>query len=113
MKLITTLGANPNQKISILTWSGKEAVLVFKYLPTQKSWYIDLKYGNFEVNGIKVCCSPNILDKWSNILDFGINVMTIDGLDPFELTSFDNNTCFLSVLNDEEKKQAAEYLNGV
>ena len=113
MNIISTLNANPYQRVSFLTESGKEAVFVLRYLPTQKGWFVDLSYGDFAVYGIRVCCSPNLLDKWHNILDFGVNVMTDNGLDPFEITAFDNGSCFFSILTNDEKKQATEYLDGL
>lgn len=114
MKRISTLTANPYQKVTFITESGKDAVFVFRYLPTQQRWIFDLEYdGSFIANGIAVCCHPNLLDKWHNILDFGINVTTDTGLDPFEVTAFDDGSCFVSILNKEEKNQATEYLNGI
>lgn len=114
MKRLSTLGANPIQTVSYVTTSGKTADMTFKYLPTQSQWVMDLNYGGtFFVNGVVISCHPNILDKYHNIIDFGINVSTDDGLDPFELTCFQDGSCFVCILDEDEKNQATEYLNGV
>ena len=113
MRRITTLNANPYQRVSFVIGTNKEAVFTFRYLPTQKSWFFDLVYGDFEINMVRVCCYPNLLDKWRNLLDFGVNVSTDNGLDPFEVTAFDDGSCFFSILNEDEKNQATEYLDGV
>lgn len=114
MKRITTLTDNSYQQISFVTESGKELDMVFRYLPRQYYWVVDITYNKkFVLNGIRICCHPNLLDKWHNILDFGINVTTDDGLDPMTVDCFSSNYCFFCILNNEEKNQATEYLNGL
>ena len=114
MKRLSILTSNPYQTVTFTTNSGKNVVMNFRYMPTQQRWFLDLTYGDtFAVNGLAVLCHPNILDKFHNILDFGINVTTDTGLDPTELTCFEDGSCFVCMLDSNEKEQATEYLDGV
>jgi len=114
MKRLSTLNCNPIQNISYVTNSGKNIDMTFRYLPTQSQWVLDVDYETgFSVKGVVVSCYPNILDKYHNLIDFGINISTDDGLDPFELTCFQDGSCFVCILDENEKNQAMEYLDGV
>ena len=113
MKQISTLSSSPRQKLNFITESGKTIDMTFRYLATQSRWVLDFSYENgFSVNGLAVVCSPNMLDKYRNMIDFGINVMSVDWQDPWSITSFSDGLCAVSVLNDEEKNMAARYLDG-
>lgn len=112
MKRLSTLNSQPYQEISYITESSLKVTLTFRFLPTQMGWVVDIVSDKFNVYGIKLCCSPNLLDKWHNVLDFGINVTTDDGYDPFRLDDFESGYCYVCITNKEETKNTVDYLNG-
>lgn len=112
MKRLSTLTKKAIQNISFITDSSEKIYLVFRFLPTQNTWFLDISSDKINISGLRVCCSPNILDKWHNILDFGISVTTDDGLDPFRIEDFESGYCFVSIINKEELKRTTDYLNG-
>lgn len=114
MQLITTLGSESFQEVQYILDSGVKTTLTLRYLPTQRRWLLDVSDENgFEVHGLYVCCSPNLLDKWHNIIDYGINVATDDMIDPYRQEDFETGYAFLAMLDSDEKEQATEYLDGV
>ncbi len=114
MQLITTLDGSAYQKVSYILDDGTECTMVFRFLPTQNRWVVDISDDSgFEVNGIFLCCYPNILDKWHSIIKYGINVSTTDGIDPFRQNDFETGYAFVAMLNEEEKKKATDFLNGL
>lgn len=114
MQLITTLGSESFQEVQYILDSGLKTTLTLRYLPTQRRWLLDVSDENgFEVHGLYVCCSPNLLDKWHNIIDYGINVATDDMIDPYRQEDFETGYAFLAMLDSDEKEQATEYLDGV
>lgn len=114
MQLISTLDGSAYQQVSYILDDGTTATLTLRFLPTQSRWVLDITDDSgFSVNGIMVCCYPNILDKWHNIIKYGINVSTTDGIDPFRQDDFETGYAFISMLDEEEKKKATDYLNGL
>lgn len=114
MQIITTLTSNPYQEFSFVMEDGKLATFTLRYLPTQRRWLLDVSDANgFEVHGLYVCTHVNLLDKWHNILKYGLNVSTNDRVDPFELTDFESGYANIAILNEAEVKEATEFLNGL
>ena len=112
MREITTLDSNPHQSLYFVTEDGQNLHLTFSFKPRIQAWTLDIESDNFNVYGIQLCCSKNILDKYNNILDYGINIETTDGFDPWRETDFETGYCSLSFLNKEELEQVTEYLDG-
>lgn len=112
MKRLSTLNRQPQQEISYITDSSEKITFLFRFLPTQQSWVVDVTSDKFNVYGLRLCCSPNILDKWNKILDFGVSVTTDDGLDPFRIEDFETGYCYVCIINKEETKTTTDYLDG-
>jgi len=114
MQAITTIDNSAYQKFSYILDDGKTAKITLRFLPTQHRWVLDIKDENgFEASGVFVCCHPNILDKWNNIIKYGINISTDDKCDPSMQTDFSSRYAFFSILNEDEKNEATRYLNGL
>ena len=114
MQLITTLDGNAYQEVSYILDDGTKATLILRFMPTQGRWVLDISdESGFEVKGIFVCCHPNILDKWHNVIKYGINVSTTDSVDPFRQDDFETGYAYIAMLNEEETKLATEYLDGL
>lgn len=114
MQLITTLDDSSYQEVSYILESGVKTTLTLRFLPTQRRWLLDVVDENgFEVHGLYVCCHPNLLDKWHNIIDYGINVATSDMVDPYRQEDFESGYAFLAMIDKEEKDYTTRYLNGL
>lgn len=112
MRRITTLDSSPNQSIYFVTEEGKNIHLTLSFKPRQQAWFLDLESDTFNVYGLQICCSPNILDKFHNIIEYGIQITTLDGYDPWRVDDFETGYCSFCILNKNELKQTTEFLNG-
>ena len=114
MQRITIIDGDAFQEFSYILESGVKTTITLRFLPTQKRWLMDISDENgFKVNGIYVCCSPNLLDKWHNVIKYGIAVNTDDMVDPYRQEDFQSGYAFLSMLDDEEKEAITGYLDGI
>lgn len=114
MQIITTIDSNAYQRFSYILDDGTVATFTLRFLPTQNRWLLDVEdETGFKVTGIFVCCHPNLLDKWNNIIKYGINVSTNDAIDPFNQDDFESGYAFFSILSGDEINQATDYLNGL
>ena len=112
MKQIETITSQARQNFYVISDSGKKIEFKLYFLPTQASWFVDITCETFSANGLRVCRLPNILDKFRNIIDFGVAVYTKDGLDPWRINDFESGYAVLLLLNEEEKKELSEELDG-
>ena len=112
MKKISRLDENAKQSLSFITEENKTIDFYFYFMPTQNSWFFDMTYGSFVLKGQRLCAHPNLLTKYHNIIDIGLNVETSDGFDPWRITDFKTGYCEVSVLNKTEVAEIERFLNG-
>lgn len=111
MKVLSTLDSNARQSLYFITDDRKRLKFTFYFLPTQSNWYFDVESDEFNLYGQRLCAHPNLLTKYHNIIDFGLQVNTNDGLDPFQITDFVTGYCQIGVLNADEVSTIERYLN--
>lgn len=78
MQLINTLSDTPIQKFSFKSVDTRENIdFTLRYMPTQRSWYLDFTYNNQEFNGNKVVLGENILRMYKNIIPIGVSIIAV------------------------------------
>lgn len=106
MKLIDRLNDSANQKFTLNAIdSGDQITCVMQYLPTQRGWVLNVSYNGFELNGIAVVNSFNILRNYRNIIPFGLTVTTIDGFDPYYVQDFSSQRAQMYLLSTSEVEE--------
>lgn len=88
MTLIDNLTAFSDQVTNLLLTDGTVATVRFKFDGATERWRIDVTHGTHVLNGIGLCCSPNILSQWRDVIPFGLACVTADQTDPFRSTDF-------------------------
>ena len=112
MYALTRLDSNPKQTLYFTTEDKKQIKFYFYFLPTQSNWFVDIECDDFKLYGTRLCAHPNLLTKYHNIINWGLNIQTVDGYDPYQVTDFSDGRCTVSVLTPDEVKQVESYLNG-
>lgn len=112
MYILSRLDSNPKQTIYYNTEDKQQIKFHFYFLPTQSNWFVDIECGNFQLYGTRLCNHPNLLTKYHNIINWGLNVQTVDGYDPYQVTDFSDGKCIVSVLTSSEVAEVESYLNG-
>lgn len=112
MRQITTITTQARQSFTVISEEGEEIKISLRFLPTQVSWFMDVVTENFSVYNLRVSISPNILDKFHNILSFGICVLAQDGVDPFQVDDFYTGRAEFYILDKEDKDLITEGLDG-
>lgn len=88
MYKITGLTANYNQILTLFISQSSQITLKMHYYATQQSWMYDIEYKDFVIKNQRLHISYNLLDKYKNILPFGILVKSLDGGEPLYLEDF-------------------------
>lgn len=87
-KIIDKLSDEGRQNIQFVLSTGDIVYLTFYYSINCNAWFVNVEYKDFVLNGLQVVYSDNILNQYSNILPFGIQVDSVNGLSPYTLNSF-------------------------
>ena len=112
MRQISTIDSTANQSIYFASESGNLVHFTFSFNPRQQAWFLDVESDNFNVYGLQICAHPNLLDKFHNLIDFGVAIITEDGQDPWRLSDFEDGYSIFYVLNKDEVKEVTELLDG-
>lgn len=112
MRILSILDNNPRQSLYFITPEKDRLKFTFYYLPTQQGWFFDVESDNFNLYSTRLCCHPNIMTKYHNIISWGLNIITADGFDPYQVTDFATGYCQVSVLDKDEVAEVEKYLNG-
>lgn len=99
MLKITNLTSDPRQQFTIIGENGEIIPAYFYYCPTQIGWFIDISYGNFVANGLRLCVTSNMLFQWKNIIPFGLMCVSNDGYDPYYIDDFVSGRINLYLMN--------------
>ena len=105
MLYINKITSDPSQTLILTGIPGIQINMNLRYLPRVQQWIMDIQYGTFQVTGLSVTSSLNLLRQWNNIIPFGIACLVQDGLDPYQVTDFANQTANLYLLNSTDVAQ--------
>lgn len=111
MKRIQKVTADAFQKQTFVLDSGDVFEITLYYRPNQLGWFIwELVFGDFVLNNVRVCVSPNLLYQYQNKLPFGIACFSTDGREPTLQEDFESGAAKLYVLSPAEVAEYSAYV---
>ena len=103
MYQITNIINHPNQIQSISLPDGGSFVLHLVFQVQQKSWFInELTYNDVTIRGLRLSLSRNLLRQFSNLVPFGLAVISSTEREPFFIDDLSSEAVKLFVLTSEE-----------
>lgn len=109
MLYINNITSDPSQQFTLTGIPGLQISMLLIYRPRVQQWYADISCGNFTVQGLAVVASPNILRKWSNIIQFGLAIVDTNGVDPYAVTDFANQVQNMYLLDSDDVAAVEAY----
>lgn len=114
MLQINQITDDPLQQQALTLPDGTIVYLTLYYLPRQLGWFItSLTYGTFQLNGLRIINSPNMLHQFRNQIPFGLACFTSGNREPTQIEDFNQQNSILYILTSTEVNQYVEYLNGI
>ena len=113
MKVITSITAEPKQRLVLILDNNETAVMRLYYYSSQRSWYFDIEYNGYENKGNKVVLTPNAIRHLRRKLPFGIAFLSGSNADPFQLEDFADGTVLMVLLNQEDVQELEDYVYNV
>jgi len=102
MIVIDGLSAQNYQNFQVPLPDGTNAFFRLIFRPRVSYWFLDVAWKTKIIKGIKVCSVPNLLEQFSNILPFGVNIQVDDGSEPILINDFFTGRVKFNVLNQQE-----------
>ncbi len=110
MYQINQLTSDPLQTMTLILPNGNPCNLTIYFIERQVGWFItNLTYGTFQLNGVRICNSPNMLYQWKNLLQFGLACYSSQNREPSQLQDFSSGSSILYILNQSETEQVTEF----
>jgi hypothetical protein len=105
MLQITSITSEPKQKHKLPVEGFEDCEMTLEWKDTQAGWFVTLVWGDWRVDNMRLCSLPNILMQWSNILPFGILVLTKSKQDPMTVDAFEQEEAALYVYSESERDE--------
>lgn len=110
MYRIENLSSGANQKQVLLLPDGTGITIELRFVEMQYGWFMNMTYGDFILNGIRIVNSPCMLYQFRNQLPFGLAVFTEGGREPTLQDDFLSGASKLYILTESEVEEFTEFL---
>lgn len=111
MLLIQQITDDPLQQQTLVLADGSQILIQLYYRPLQTGWFINqLTYNSFQLQGLRITNSPNMLLQWENIIPFGLACYTTGAREPTQQEDFASGAAKLYLLSQAEVAQYMEIL---
>lgn len=111
MFLVQQITADPFQQQQLVLPNGSSFLLQLYFRQLQYGWFIPkLTYGTFQLNGLRITNSPNMLYQFKNQLPFGLACFSTSEREPSQIQDFSSGASQLYVLSAAEVANYAHFL---
>lgn len=102
MLYINKITNDASQQLTLTGIPGLQIGMTLRFMPRIAQWIMGVSYNSFDVEGITVVASLNLLRPWRNVIPFGISCIRADGLDPYSIDDFANQIANLYLLDSTD-----------
>lgn len=100
-----------SQQQNLVLADGSTISFTIQFVPMQYGWFItQLIYGSFQINGLRITNSPNMLYQFKNQIPFGIACISKSDREPSQQQDFSSGASQLFILTAAEVQTYAEFL---
>lgn len=113
MYRIQNFTADAKQRMNVQLPDGTTFLIRLSYSDTQHGWYIvELTYGTFTLNGIRLVNAQNLLRQWRTQLPFGLFVTTPNSREALLVSDLASGSTNIYVLTAAEVAAYESYISG-
>lgn len=114
MKLISNIGNENQQIMTVIRENGKDFDLSLFYSAQQTGWFMSITDNALgkTINNLRIVTSDNLLHQWRNVLQYGIACIVENNDEPFFQDDFSSGRAELYVLTRAEVEAYTEVLSG-
>lgn len=109
MKILSGFTSQPKQQMTFVLDDGSTVALFMEYRTQQLGWFADIAWQDtWEVTGLRLTASPNLLQKWQNLVPFGLSILTKNDVEPLNVDDFSDGTATVYLLNADDVQAVNE-----
>jgi hypothetical protein len=109
---IQNITSVPYQRQTLVLEDGTNLTITMKYFEMQAAWFFtEILWGNFRLNGFRVCNNPNLLYQWRKLIPFGLACISDGAREPSLQEDFQSGASRLYVLEAADVNEYFEFLN--
>ncbi len=113
MYQIQNLTSDPIQQQSLVLPDNTIIQISIYFCLLQIGWFIsNLQYGTFQLQGMRITNSPNMLIQYQNQIPFGLACFSAQDLEPMQIQSFSSGSSNLYILDAAEVAYYQSFLEG-
>jgi hypothetical protein len=110
---VKQLTASAKQSKRLVLQDGTILQLQLRFVPMQLGWFFTtITYGDFVLENVRICVSPNILYQYKNQIPFGIACFSKASREPTQQQDFSSGAAKLYILSEEEVSEYSDILSG-
>jgi hypothetical protein len=107
MTIVTGITSQPKQSLFLVLEDGSQVSCYVEYRSQQIGWFANLSWQTWELKGLRLTASPNLLQPWSALLPFGLGILTRENAEPLNLSDFADGTAVAYLLNAADVAEVA------
>ena len=105
MLYINKITGDASQQLTLIGIPTVQVGMTLRFMPRIQRWEMGVTWNDFDVEGIGVVCSMNLLRQFRNVIPFGISCITMNSLDPYRQQDFVNQVANLYLLTSADVAQ--------
>ncbi len=110
---VNQITQDPLQSQSVILPDGTTIEMNLYFIQQQQGWFFNsLSYGDFLINGMRICNSPNMMQQYRNLIPFGIACYSTNDREPSLIGDFSSGSSVLYILTATEVASYTAFLNG-
>lgn len=108
---IINISSDASQQQNVVLPDGTSVLIRVQYMPQQLGWFfLQIKWGTFNLYGMRITNNPNMLRQWKNILPFGFACQTDGKREPTQQQDFSSGASVLYLLSASEVEAYETFL---
>ena len=100
-----------NQKIIPVQSNNEAFEFVLRYDKSCQKWYYSIEKDDLIINNATLVLHPNILRQFKNIINFGLLIISDDGIEPAFENDFVSRVSVYILSSDEVEEVEERYFN--
>jgi hypothetical protein len=114
MTEITGITLEAKQNFTLILEDGSQAPLYMEYIDQNYGWNMSVSYPGWSgITYQRMTVNANMLRRWSNIIPFGLAIITNDGYEPILISDFYSGRASLFLLNADDVQTYETYLQSL
>lgn len=113
MNVLSGIRATREQRFRTRDENGTVIILDLRYSSVTQAWFMDVRYNDFVINGLRLVNTLNLLHQFQRQIPFGMAILVTDDGDPFLINDFSTERVQIGILTSAEVQEVNSLYSGI